>query len=218
MAYNEEEFLSLSGIQHYVYCKRQWGLIHIEQVWEENFLTIDGKIFHEHTDDSYSYEKRGNKIISRGMHIRSYELGLIGKCDTVEFKKSKSGVHIRNQEGYYEIYPIEYKRGKEKITSCDEMQVIAQAMCLEEMLCCEISKCYLYYGKSRRRTEILITEDRRNEIRKIILEMHNLYNKRHTPKVKPQKGCKVCSLKDICLPKLTFQKSAKEYIKKILEE
>lgn len=217
MAYSEEEFLMLSGLQHYVFCRRQWALIHIEQQWCENFLTTDGNILHEKAHDGYSFEKRKNILISRGMPVRSYELGISGECDIVEFKESKDGISIHGREGRYELYPVEYKRGTKKQDECDEVQVIAQALCLEEMFCCNIDKGYLYYGEMKRRVEIVINEESKNKVKAILKEMHELYRKKHTPKVKPTKACASCSLKDICLPKITSKKSVKAYIDKFLE-
>lgn len=217
MEYKEDDFLQLSGLQHYVFCKRQWALAYMEMQWSDNYWTIDGDIMHEKVHDACSFEKRGNTIISRGMPIRSFELGLVGECDVVEFKKCKKGILVRGLEGQYEVYPVEYKRGSKKSNDCDEVQVIAQAMCLEEMLCCEIPKCYLYYGEHKKRHEIVIDKEKRERIRELALDMHRLYDRRHTPKVKPNKACSACSLKDMCLPKLTFKNDAKEYMSKVLE-
>ena len=218
MEYNDDEFLMLSGLQHYIFCKRQWALIHIEQQWCENYLTTDGNILHEKAHDEGSFEKRKNIIISRGMPIKSYELGINGICDIVEFKESKDGITIHGRAGKYDIYPAEYKRGTKKQDECDEMQVVAQVLCLEEMFCCQIQKGYLYYGELRRRVEVPITEENRNKVKALIKEMHELYKRKHTPKVKPTKACTACSLKDICLPKITCKKNVKAYIDKVLGE
>lgn len=216
--YKEEEFLMLSGLQHYVFCKRQWALIHIEKQWCENFLTTDGNIFHEKAHESTSFEKRKNTLISRGMPIRSFELGISGTCDIVEFESSKKGIELYGREGYYTVYPVEYKRGKIKKDEYDKLQVVAQALCLEEMLCCTIDKGYLYYGEIRKRVEVSIDIEIKEKAKQLILEMHELFDKGYTPKVKPSKACKSCSLENICLPKLMSKKSVTDYISEVLEE
>lgn len=216
--YSEDEFLMLSGLQHYVFCKRQWALIHIEQQWAENFLTTDGNILHDKAHDGASFEKRKDVLISRGMPIHSYELGISGTCDIVEFRKSLDGISIFGREEKYKIYPVEYKRGASKEDDSDRLQVVAQALCLEEMFCCTIEKGYLYYGEMKRRVEVEIDESIRSNAKELIDEMHSLFKKKHTPKVKVSKACKACSLESICLPKITSQKSATTYINRMLEE
>ena len=136
--YNEEEYLQLSGIQHFAFCRRQWALAYIELQWQENVRTIEGKILHENAHDAAMKEKRGDLIIARAMPIHSREIGISGECDVVEFHKSDEGIPISGREGKYTAVPIEYKRGKPKSTDVDALQVAAQALCLEEMLCCEI--------------------------------------------------------------------------------
>jgi len=216
--YNEEDFLMLSGIQHYSFCKRQWALIHIENQWSENIRTIEGNILHERAHDNSMMEKRGDIIISRGMPIVSRTLGVSGECDVVEFHKDKDGVNIIGREGLYKIYPVEYKKGKPKVNDVDIMQLTAQAMCLEEMLCCEVEKGYLYYGETRHRETVEINDQYKNKVIELFQEMHKLFDKKHTPNVKRTKACNACSLKDICLPVLLKKKSAKAYISQAVKE
>jgi CRISPR-associated exonuclease Cas4 len=216
--YSEEDYLMLSGIQHFSFCKRQWALIHIENQWSENIRTIEGNILHEKTHDSSILEKRGSVIISRRIPVVSKLLGISGECDVVEFHKDKNGVNIFGREGLYKVYPVEYKKGKPKIDDIDIMQLTAQAMCLEEMLCCEIEKGYLYYGETRHRETVEINSQYKNRVVELLQEMHSLYDKKHTPNVKRTKACNACSLKDICLPVLLKKKSAKEYISQAIKE
>lgn len=218
MEYREEDFLLLSGIQHFSFCKRQWALIHIEQQWQENLRTIEGHILHEKTHDNTIKEKRGDIIISRGMGIFSRSLGITGTCDVVELHKALDGVNIFGREGNYKPVPIEYKRGKPKEDESDMLQLCAQAMCLEEMLLCEISEAFLFYGEIKRRMRVILDDDLRQQVKKNVKEMHELYDKRYTPKVKPSKKCKACSLTEICMPKLCKNPSAVYYIKKNLLE
>ena len=213
MEYKEEDFLLLSGIQHFAFCKRQWALIHIEQQWQENLRTIEGAILHEKTHDNTIKEKRGNLIISRGMAIFSRNLGIAGVCDVVEFYKDKEGISIFGREGTYSLIPVEYKRGKPKLDDTDSLQLCAQAMCLEEMLLCKINEGFLYYGEIKRRIKVTLEHHLRKRVKEMVEEMHQLFQKRHTPKVKTSNACKACSLKDICLPKLCVNKSVSKYIK-----
>jgi len=216
--YKEDDFLMLSGLQHFVFCRRQWALIHLEQQWSENYLTTDGNIMHEKTHDGTSFEKRKDVLISRGMPIHSYELGISGTCDVVEFHKSPNGINIFGRDDKYKIFPVEYKRGIEKDDDCDILQVVAQAMCLEEMFCCNISTGYLFYGEIKRRVVVGIGDEVRNRVKDLLIEMHDLFQKGFTPKVKSSSKCKACSLKDICLPQILGEKNVKSYIDKVLEE
>lgn len=212
MEYREEDFLSLSGIQHFAFCRRQWALIHIEQQWQENLRTIEGQIVHEKAHDGYSSEKRKDVVISRGMAVFSKTLGINGVCDIVEFHKSLDGVTIFGREGLYRPSPVEYKRGKPKDGDYDALQLCAQAMCLEEMLLCNIPKGFMFYAEINRRQEIELSSELRDRVRDITNEMHMLYDRRYTPKVKPTKSCKACSLSGVCIPKLNKNISASKYI------
>ena len=218
MAYKEEDFLLLSGIQHFIFCKRQWALIHIEQQWQENLRTIEGQILHERTHDDSIKEKRGDLIVSRGMAIFSPSLGLTGACDVVELHKVSDGVTIFGREGTYNVVPIEYKRGKPKENESDALQLCAQAMCLEEMLLCEIPEAFLFYGEIKRRLKVVLDDALRQRVRDIAKEMHELYDKRYTPKVKPSKSCKACSLAEVCMPRLCKNPSVSGYIKNSILE
>lgn len=211
--YSEEDYLQLSGIQHFAFCRRQWALIHIELQWEDNLRTVEGEILHENAHDKFSSEKRGNLIISHGMAVYSSDMGISGECDTVEFRRDDvNGINIHGREGKYTVCPVEYKRGEPKKNDVDILQLAAQAMCLEEMLCCEIETGYLYYGETRRRTTVKFEQELRDRVRSMFKEMHEIYERRYTPKGKRTKSCNACSLKEICLPMLGKTKSAREYI------
>ena len=216
--YNEENFLQLSGIQHFSFCRRQWALAYIELQWQENVRTVEGKLMHERAHDVSNGEKRGDIIISRAMPVHSREMGVSGECDIVEFHKSEEGISIVGRDGLFEVIPIEYKRGEPKKDDIDLLQLTAQAMCLEEMLCCCIPYGYLYYGETRRRKKFVFDEEIRIKTRNIFLEMHKYYDRRYTPKAKRTKSCNACSLKDICLPMLGRHESAADYINRNLNE
>ena len=219
MGYKEEDYLMLSGIQHFSFCRRQWALIHIEQQWDENLRTVEGNLFHKKAHDGYSSEKRKDIIISRGMPVFSRTLGTSGVCDIVEFRRDdEKGIPLQGREGKYLVYPVEYKKGEPKEDETDILQMTAQAMCLEEMLGCEIDKGYLFYGEIRRRIEVRISEELRKQVREAFREMHQYYERKHTPMVKRTKACNACSLKDLCLPQLMKNKSAKAYISRRVKE
>lgn len=215
--YREEDFLQLAGLQHFAFCRRQWALIHIEQQWEENILTAKGNLFHEKVHDGFSAEKRRNVIVSRGMPIHSRMLGVSGECDVVEFVRSNNGITIPGREGRYVLYPIEYKRGRSKATDEDRMQLTAQTICLEEMFLTEIPQAYLFYGETRRRECVEISEALRNECKRLLQEMHQIYTRGYTPRVKRTRKCESCSLKEICLPRLEKSKNVSRYISEHLE-
>ena len=216
MEYKEDDYLMLSGIQHFKFCRRQWALIHIEQQWAENVHTVIGELMHKKVHDPMSKEKRKDTIIVRALPIASRKMGISGECDVVEFHKCEDGISLFGHRGLYSVFPVEYKQGKPKITEEDKLQLTAQAMCLEEMLLCKIEKGYLFYGETRRRTEVLFSSDMLSTVKAFCEEMHKLYLKQYTPKVKISKKCNACSLKDICLPKLNQNPSVDEYFDKYL--
>lgn len=218
MDYKEEDFLSIAGIQHFTFCRRQWALIYIEQQWAENLWTTQGHILHEKAHDSQFTEKRGGLLVTRGLPVFSRELGVNGVCDVVEFHRSAEGVPLFGRTEKYLPVPVEYKRGRPKEHNADELQLCCQAMCLEEMLLCHIDKGYLYYGEPKRRQEVLLSAELRSCVKSYLDEMHDYYKRGYTPKGKPAKHCKACSMADICMPELSGRESVKEYMKRQLEE
>ena len=218
MQYREEDFLSLSGIQHFMFCRRQWALIHIEQQWEDNLRTVEGHLMHKNAHDSLKTETRGDIIITRGLPVFSKELGVYGVCDVVEFHRSDDGVILFGRMGRFLPCPIEYKKGRPKENDMDRLQLAAQALCLEEMLCCRVKSAYLFYGETRHRTEVPITFELREKVKSVFAEMHQYYSRRHTPKVRPTKQCKACSLKNICLPVLCKNKRVDAFINQMIKE
>ena len=216
--YNEDEFLQLSGIQHFAFCRRQWALIHIEMQWKENLRTVEGQILHENAHNPEMNEKRGNVIVVRAMPVHSRKMGVSGECDVVEFHKSDKGAHINGREGVYMPVPVEYKRGEPKSNNIDILQLAAQALCLEEMFCTDINYGYIYYGETRHRLKVDFDDEIRNEVVKLFEEMHLYYRRGYTPKVIISKKCNACSLKDLCVPVLNKNKSVAEYIDKFISE
>lgn len=214
MEFKEEDFLMLSGLEHFKFCRRQWALIHVENQWNENLRTVEGRIMHERVHDADFREKRGDLLIVRDMRIFSRTLGVSGNCDAVEFHRSPNGIELQGEEGKYLPYPVEYKHGVQRSDRANELQLCCQAMCLEEMLCCNIPEGALFFGETRRREKVSFTPELREEVRSSLAEMHQLFQRGYTPKVKPTKSCKACSLKDICVPKLMRNKSVDGYLKK----
>lgn len=199
--YEEEELLMISGIQHFFYCQRQWALIHVEQQWNDNVYTVRGDIMHEKADDPTIVETRQGKRVSRAMPLVSYTMGFYGIADVVEF--------INNTV----IVPIEYKVGKPKIDNCDKVQLCLQAICLEEMMDTEIDKGYLYYGKTRRREEVVFDQSLRVEVRDISTKMHELFMNGITPSATYSDKCNHCSLYHVCVPRTKESyKSVQSYI------
>jgi len=219
MEYNEhDEYLMLSGIQHFQFCKRQWAFIHIEQQWEDNVRTIEGDYLHRKADQPFAREKRGDKLIVRAMPVKSESLKITGICDVVEFIRDDSGVEINGVEGKHVPHPVEYKRGKPKRDEEDILQLAAQALCLEEMLLCEINTGYMFYNEIKHRVEVPLTASLKSRVKTIVAEMHHYYNRRHTPKVKTGPYCKSCSLHSICLPELMNKRTVKSYVEGKIKE
>lgn len=212
------EPLQLSGLQHYAYCPRQWALIHLEQQWQENDRTADGRIFHTRAHDGPEHELRGDLLLIRALRVHSDKLGISGSCDIVEFHRQDDGVSLPGYEGNWQPYPVEYKRGEPKEGNADRLQLCAQAMCLEEMLVCDIPEGSLYYGEIRRREVVRLDASLRAEVTAALEDMHRYYHAGYTPKAKPTKGCNACSLRDLCLPRLARVSDVPSYIRSRLED
>lgn len=218
MSYSEESYLMLSGLQHFSFCRRQWALIHIEEAWNENLRTTEGRIMHQRAHDTSIYEKRGDIVTVRGVSISSAKLGISGECDVLEYHAYPNGVAINNLEGTWIPYPVEYKRGIPKDNPADKLQLCAQAMCLEEMLCCDIGEGALYYGELRRREVVPFSNELRQLVKVYLEEMHHMYERGYTPKAKITKSCNACSLKELCLPKLMNRIKVADYLSEAMEE
>ena len=214
----DEEFLMISGIQHFIFCRRQWALIHVEQLWNDNLRTVEGEIIHEKCHDESFVETRKDLLTCRGMRIFSKRLNVSGQTDVVEFKRSKNGVNLFGHEGLWQPCPIEYKRGKPKEDLSDILQLCTQVICLEEMLFCDIAEGYLFYHEVHRREKVIVTKELRQQVFAIFEEMNSYYSRGYTPKAKYSKKCRNCSLKDLCLPKMSKHRSVSTYYQISLEE
>ena len=221
MYYTDDEMLMLSGIQHYMFCPRQWALIHIEQQWTDNRLTAEGELLHMHVDDPAYRQKNGNTITLRAVHIASNTLGLYGICDAIELLPSETNENAITHPkytGFWKPYPIEYKRGHHKPDERDEVQLAAQVICLEEMYGIHIQEAALYYNETRHREVIRINEPLRKLTYELSDAMHKTFDSGVTPKVVERRNCKSCSLMDICVPELTKSSSVTNYLKKSFNE
>lgn len=278
--YSENDLISLSALQHLLFCERQCALIHVEQLWSENRLTAEGRVMHDKVHELCS-ETRGELRIARGLRLCSYRLGLVGQADVVEFHRIQtsdlrpgtsdlrpeilhqeaevkesapnpfedifqaadtgsepeppalshsntpqlhnsipsSTIHLPSLSGLWRPFPVEYKRGRPKINSCDEVQLCAQAICLEEMLGVSIESGALFYGKNRRRHEIVFTELLRSKTQQAAQRVHELIGNGTTPSANYEKKCDHCSLYELCQPKQVAKgsHSANRYLNTLLQ-
>ncbi|MDD4849880.1 MAG: CRISPR-associated protein Cas4 [Gemmiger sp.] len=214
----EDDYLQMSGIQHFAFCRRQWALIHLEQQWAENLRTAEGRLEHDRCHDETQDESRGTLLVMRGLRVVSHRLQLAGNCDVVEFRADPAGISLQNHPGLWCPTPIEYKHGHSKANDADRLQLCAQAMALEEMLVCQIPTGYLFYQETHRREPVLLADALRQKALQMAAEMLEYYRRGYTPKPKPGKFCNACSLKEQCLPQLNKRVSPAAYIRSHLEE
>lgn len=206
----EDDLLPISALQHLIFCERQCALIHIEGLWAENRLTVEGRHLHERADAGGA-ESRGTVRLARGLAIRSLRLGLTGRADVVEF-------HAPGDDaGPPGIVPVEYKRGRPKAHRADEVQLCAQALCLEEMLGTSISSGALFYGMPRRRTEVSFDTALRMLTETTAARLHALITSGITPRAAREPKCDACSLLHHCLPQAVGpRRSAAAYVERQL--
>ncbi len=223
--FTEDDLIPISALQHFAFCERQWGLIHLEGLWAENRLTVEGKQLHERADSDET-QVRGDVRIARGQRIRSLVHGLVGRADIVEFHKDTSpsaveqnGIELNGLEGRWNPIPIEYKRGRVKFKPIDEIQLCAQALCLEEMLETAIDEGFLFYGKTRRRHPVTFSPTLRQLTTDCIENIRHATILGKTPSASYQKECDNCSLYDLCMPKAIEQsQSVREYLNKSVRD
>ncbi len=212
----EEDLVPISALQHLLFCERQWALIHLEGAWAENRFTAGGRILHERVHGSEA-ETRRDLRVCRGLALRSLQWGLIGKSDVVEFYRLPeglgAGVSLPGRKGRWQPFPVEYKAGKPKIEWCDEVQLCAQALCLEEMLGVAVPRGALFYGRPHQRTECDLGGPLRQETERVLGRLRELLEGRDRPRGRFDRKCESCSLADTCLPRLGRQpRSARAYV------
>ena len=219
MMFSEDDLLPLSAIQHFVFCERQCALIHIEQQWEENRFTAQGRLLHERVDDQRR-ESRGDIRIVRGLGIRSIWLGLCGIADVVEFHRAQkndrpneTAVRLPDSPGWWRPFPVEYKRGRPKPRPCDEVQLCAQGICLEEMLGVRISEGALFYHSIRRRKDVCFDGSLRALCEEAAVKLRELLASDVTPPAVDDERCEHCSLINLCSPSVSSgRKSALRFL------
>ena len=221
--YAEDELLPISALQHLAFCERQWALIHIEGWWTENRLTAEGRILHQHVH-SLETKSRGELQVANGLRLKSLHLGLTGIADVVEFyslgiaseqnENNPFGVRLPKRRGLWRPFPVEYKRGQVKKNKCDEIQLCAQALCLEEMLKVNIASGALFYGRPRRRHEVIFDDSLRYKTTTLANRLHTFMQSGKTPPPVYDKKCQSCSLRTLCIPKAAG-KSVAKYLNRV---
>lgn len=219
--FREDDLLPLSALQHLVFCERRAALVLLEQCWDENRATTEGTILHQKIETGLT-EFRGSVRIVRSLLLRSLRLGLSGKTDVVELhrigdgKSSEVSVAIPGVDGRWIPFPIEYKRGRLREEEGYEVQLCAQAVCLEEMLGVSVPAGAVFYGASRRRHPVTFDDALRRRTEEVARHLHELFDDRQTPPARYEKKCTRCSLFHLCMPRIAGAgRSARAYLEEI---
>lgn len=213
---DDDDFLPLSGIQHFRFCPRQWALIHIERQWDDNTLTAQGHLMHQHVDlPGYRPSQEGH-IVVRSLHIASPSLGLHGIADAVELHQAHDDdpdtITHPAYPGHWKPMPVEYKRGRPKQGQEDALQLVAQAICLEETHHIHIPAGAIFYGETRHRLTIPFTPELRQLAQQCADHMHRLFSHGELPSATKTSKCRSCSLLNICTPTTRGQHTAATYL------
>ena len=215
LMFTEDDFIMISALQHYVYCPRQCALIHVEDAWNENLFTVRGNLLHEKVDTD-TYETRGTLKTIRGLRIHSFQYGIVGRCDVVEFRKAQPKAdEPPAQKTGEEVMPVEFKSGEPKENISDKVQLCAQVLCLEEMLNTKITHGAFFYGKIRRRNIVEIDNKLRSQTESIIASVRELVSKKIVPPAVYEAKCRNCSLQTICQPKAMNKRKLQNYMKEL---
>ncbi len=182
----EDTLVPISTLQHHLFCPRQCALIHVERLWAEDAATMEGRLLHEAVDAGLGEHRPGVRI-ARGLSLRSFALGVAGRADVVEFRAGQP-------------FPVEYKRGKPKTHRADEVQLCAQAICLEEMLARPVPDGALFYGEKRRRHSVVFDEALRNLTADVARAVREMIAANRVPAAKRMPACRKCSLEQLCRP------------------
>lgn len=190
----DEDLIPISALQHYLYCPRQFGLIHVEGIWTENVQTAQGRVLHKRADLPGASSRKGMRTIT-AMPLRHEKLRLVGIADVVEMRTGDDGKNVP--------YPVEYKRGRQKPHRADEVQLCAQALCLEEMFGVSLQEGALFYGVTRHRVTVPLDRELRELTISAIREVTSILSAGSTPRaVYEPNRCDACSLIDDCQPRL----------------
>ncbi len=213
--FDDEGLRPISALQHLLFCERQCALIHIERMWAENRLTVEGRHLHDKVHQGPD-EVRGGVRIARSLALRSVELGLYGIADVVEFHTLDDDGRPRDPP---QPFPVEYKRGRPKAHDADRVQICAQALCLEEMLGVSVPRGALFYGRTRRRELVTFDDTLRSKTRQAAARTHQLLASGVTPIARKMPKCKHCSLLYLCLPEVTgAARSARRYLRQAVAQ
>jgi CRISPR-associated exonuclease Cas4 len=207
----EDTFQPIAALNDLLFCERRCAMHRIEQVWLDNPYTLEGTRFHERAHQPVNLQAGPGIRLVHGMLLKSDQLGLIGKADVVEFHPQRKG-----EEASYIPYPIEYKRGRRRRWDNDDVQLCAQALCLEEMLGVEVPTGAIYHVKSKRRREVIFDERLRARTREAARRLHELFASRVTPPAVLKPRCRGCSLKELCMPEFMSETSrAAQYVNQL---
>jgi CRISPR-associated exonuclease Cas4 len=230
--YSENDLLPLSILADLLFCERRAALHLIEGIWKDNLFTAEGTVLHSKVHDDLPIESRGDVCTSQGLRLRSLRLGLTGIADVVEFRRAEtfeasaqsysielpSAIALAGAKGLWRPFPVDYKRGRLRHEEGFEVQLCAQALCLEEMMAVQIPAGAIYYGKPHRRLEVAFNDSLRKKTGSAAARLHELVERGKTPVVRYEKKCDSCSLVDVCLPKLmTESLTVARYLSRALE-
>lgn len=204
----DDDLIPISALQHYLYCPRQCALIHLEQQWADNRQTAEGHLLHQRADKPQAERRRGVRTVT-AMPLLALKLGITGKADVVEFHSSDDGEHA---------FPVEYKRGRPKAHRADEVQLCAQALCLEAMLEKPVETGALFYGQTRRRHDVAFDPELRELTRHTIADTRAMFSSGKTPSAQYEaRRCDRCSLLDLCQPRLLGRRNIDGWLRRQLE-
>lgn len=215
--YAEDDWQPISALQHLAFCPRQWGLIHLEGQWSDNRLTAEGGILHQRAHAPQDENRPGLRV-ARRLWLHSARLGLVGMADVVEFHRlaadEAGGVALAGARGRWRPFLVEYKHGAPKPEAWDQIQLCAQALCLEEMLATRLESGAIFYGRPRRRQAVEFCPDLRRQTENLAGELHRLARAGRTPPPRWGPHCKNCSLQNLCLPRAAAGDRAASYLKR----
>jgi len=215
-SYDEDDLLPISALQHLLFCERRAALVYVERLWDENEFTARGTVEHERVHEGGT-EARGDVVTARGLRLRSLRLGLTGQADVVEYHRclpgeSVRGLRLQARDGLWQPVPVEYKSGRNRIEEGYEVQLCAQALCLEEMLSVPVKHGALYYAASARRDDLAFTDELRRRTESAVARLHHVLESRDTPSASAGPKCRSCSLMDVCLPEISHHHSVAQYL------
>lgn len=225
MFYQDDEMVMISALQHYQFCPRQCALIHVEQQWQENYLTAAGKVMHKRVDTQAS-STRHDIHYAASLRIFSRRYGLIGIADMVEFHRTANeydgtgvrvAIHLKGLSNFWKPFPVEYKHGSPKVDEMDRIQLCAQALCIEEMLDIKVADGAIFYGRTHQRENVIFSEGMRKKVLDISRKIHSMISAGETPAPHYCRSCRACSMADLCLPEQK-QKSVNEWLQRQIEE